>query len=85
MSGLKFWQIALIGAILVSVGFLIPFLTVIRVIPANLLLLFFSYAQGPRTITRAPGVFSRGQEPPRKDQGAWQFADETAMLPVVFP
>ena len=44
MSGLKFWQIALIGAILVIIGFLIPFLTVIRVLPSNLILLFFSYA-----------------------------------------
>jgi len=44
MRQLQFWQIILIGFVLVLVGFLIPFLTVIQVIPASLGLLFFSYA-----------------------------------------
>ncbi len=44
MKQLEFWQIVLIAFLLVSAGFLVPFLTVIQVLPASFILLFLSYA-----------------------------------------
>lgn len=43
MSGLAPWKIIAIGFVLVLLGFVLPFLMVVRVIPSTLFLSFLSY------------------------------------------
>ncbi len=43
MRGLQLWQILTLGFVLVLIGFILPFLMVIQVVPSNLILSFFSY------------------------------------------
>lgn len=43
MRGLQLWQILTLGFVLVLIGFILPFLMVIQVVPSNLILSFLSY------------------------------------------
>jgi len=44
MSRLQLWQILALGFVLVLIGFALPFLMVVRIIPSSLILSFISYA-----------------------------------------
>jgi hypothetical protein len=43
MRELRLWQILALGFVLVLLGFALPFLMVVKVIPSNLFLSFISY------------------------------------------
>ena len=43
MRGLQVWHILTLGFVLVLIGFVLPFLMVIQVVPSNLILSFISY------------------------------------------
>lgn len=44
MRVLRLWQVFVLGFVLVLLGFVLPFLMVLRVIPSTIFLSFLSYA-----------------------------------------